>query len=171
MHQDRCIVVDMNGSELFRLGRRLMKLGVGAIPPSDFRELPSSVRMVLVDVFENPGSTIGQIVGRTGFPQSHVSSAVARLRDSGVLITDTDPLDRRRTIVAPSPEHLAKVARAQPDLPTVDDALAAALVDRFGPAGREHLTDVTVALEMLARLFTPATPHAPDMRARGDITC
>src|SRR4051794_36990823 len=118
---------DVNGVELFRLGRRLMKLGVLAIPPSGFRELPSSVRMVLVDVFDHPGSTIGQIVERTGFPQSHVSGAVARLRDDGVLTTTVDPLDRRRTLVAPSPEHLAKAEAARPDLPTIDAQLEAAL--------------------------------------------
>ena len=38
----------MNGPELFRLGRRLMKLGVRALPPSEFRDLPVSVRIVLV---------------------------------------------------------------------------------------------------------------------------
>jgi hypothetical protein len=73
----------MNGPELFRLGRRLMKLGVRALPPSEFRDLPISVRIVLVDVFEHPDTTIGQIVERTGFPQSHVSSSVARLRTAG----------------------------------------------------------------------------------------
>jgi DNA-binding MarR family transcriptional regulator len=145
----------MNGTELFRLGRRLMKLGIAGIPPSGFRELPTSVRMVLVDVYEHPGSTIGQIVERTGFPQSIVSAAVARLRESGALETTTDPADRRRTLVAPSLEHQARAAQAEHEQPPVDDLLAAALVERLGPDGAVHLPEVTAALDLLARLLTP----------------
>jgi DNA-binding MarR family transcriptional regulator len=147
----------MNGTELFRLGRRLMKLGIAGIPPSGFRELPTSVRMVLVDVYEHPGGTIGQIVERTGFPQSIVSAAVARLRESGALETTTDPADRRRTLVAPTLEHQARAARAEHEQPPIDDLLAAALVERLGPGGVEHLAEATAALEALARLLTPPT--------------
>jgi DNA-binding MarR family transcriptional regulator len=136
----------------------MMKLGVQAIPPSGFRALPTSVRMVLVDVIDHPGSTIGQIVERTGFPQSHVSSAVARLRDDGMLVTTVDQADRRRTLVAPSPEHLAKAERAQHTLPPVDDLLIAALVERLGEVGAERVGEATAALELLAELFTASTP-------------
>jgi DNA-binding MarR family transcriptional regulator len=160
----------MNGSELFRLGRRLMKLGIAGIPPSGFRELPTSVRMVLVDVYEHPGSTIGQIVERTGFPQSIVSGAVARLRESGALETTTDPADRRRTLVAPSTDARARAARAEHEQPPVDDLLEAALVEQLGPDGARHLAEATAALEVLARLFTPpagapAPPCSPALLA------
>jgi hypothetical protein len=52
----------VNGPDLFRLGRRLMKLGVLGMPSGGFRDLPISVRVVIIDVFDHPGSTIGQIV-------------------------------------------------------------------------------------------------------------
>ncbi len=146
----------MNGIELFRLGRRLIKLGVLALPPSEFRELPTSVRMVLVDVLEHPGSTIGQIVGRTGFPQSHVSGAVARLRDSGVLSTQIDPGDRRCTLVAPSQAHLDNAERTQRELGPIDEVVEAALVEQLGPAGASHLAEAVQALEALGRLLTPS---------------
>ena len=159
----------MNGPELFRLGRRLMKLGVRALPPSEFRELPTSVRIVLVDVFEHPGGTIGQIVERTGFPQSHVSASVARLRDLGMLATTVDPDDRRRTLVAPLPEHRNRAALAEHELEPIDDIVVAALVERLGPLGADHLAEATAALELLERLFCstitetplPCTPGAP----------
>jgi DNA-binding MarR family transcriptional regulator len=127
--------------------------------------------MVLVDVFEHPGSTIGNIVERTGFPQSHVSAAVARLRDRGVLVTTVDPTDRRRTLVAPSRTHLAKVERAQHEMEPIDDILTAALVERMGPAGAEHVAEATAALELLARLLTPARPDNPELCRQGEAVC
>ena len=44
----------VQGLELFLLGRRLMKLGEQAIEPSHFHRMPASVRMVMLDAFENP---------------------------------------------------------------------------------------------------------------------
>jgi DNA-binding MarR family transcriptional regulator len=154
-----------------------MKVGVGAVPQSAFFQLPTSVRMVLIDVFEHPGGTIGQIVERTGFPQSHVSAAVARLRENGILITETDPEDRRRTIVVPSPEHLANIERAKGDMPPIDATLEALLVERFGPQGAARLAEVTDALDLLAALFLPPNRFEPVTRptpapcATGDSPC
>ncbi len=149
----------MNGPELYRLGRRLIRLGVKAIPPGGFRELPTSVRMVLVDVLEHPETTISQIVERTGFPQSHVSSAVARLRDAGVLKTTADPNDRRRTLVAPSQEHMAKVKEKNRDLEPIDPLIESALIDA-STFSDENLRAALAALEVLARLFDPPAVNA-----------
>lgn len=134
------------------LGRRLMRIGANAIPPGEFRELPTGVRMVLVDVLENPGSTIGQIVERTGFPQSHVSTAVARLRDSGRLVTSVDPADRRRTVVVPSARYLKRLEEGRRAMPPIDEAMRAALLDQLGPAGEARLCEATAAVELLASL-------------------
>jgi DNA-binding MarR family transcriptional regulator len=160
----------MNGPELYRLGRRLIRLGVKAIPPGGFRELPTSVRMVLVDVIEYPDTTISQIVERTGFPQSHVSSAVARLRDAGVLKTTADPADRRRTLVAPSQEHMARVKEKNRDLEPIDPLIESALIDA-ATFSDENLKEALAALEVLARLFDPPavgpatrSAHQPNRR-------
>jgi DNA-binding MarR family transcriptional regulator len=144
----------VNGADLFRLGRRLMKLGVLGMPSGGFRDLPISVRMVLVDVFEHPGTTIGQIVERTGFPQSHVSQAVARLRESGALETSVDPADRRRTLVMPI-DRAARPEREHQELEPIDELLEAALVERLGPQGAGRVAEATAALEVLAELFIP----------------
>jgi DNA-binding MarR family transcriptional regulator len=111
--------------QLYVLGRRLMKLGEGAMSGTGFARLPSSVRTVLLDVSEHPGSSISEIVGRTGFPQSLVSAAVARLRDGGALMTAPDPADRRRTLVHVSAEVPARAARARID--PAEPVIAAAL--------------------------------------------
>ena len=164
----------MNSLELFRLSRRLLKLGVRSIPSPGFRELPTSVRMVLLDVLENPDTTISHIVERTGFPQSHVSSSVARLRDSGVLITAVDPVDRRRTLVAPSAAHLERVEITERELGPIDAVVEAALVEA-GTFSPDHLKEAKLALESLARLLTPSnssvTARAQQSSGKGLRSC
>jgi DNA-binding MarR family transcriptional regulator len=142
----------MNGLELFLLGRKLMKLGEEAIPPSGFHQMPTSVRSVLVDVYEHPGSSVSEITARTGFPQSHVSASVTRLREAGGVITTTDPADRRRTLVSPNPQ----IRRGLPSMAwvPVNEVLARAI----GTADPGQAAEAAAALELLARLLTPDTP-------------
>jgi SAM-dependent methyltransferase/DNA-binding MarR family transcriptional regulator len=141
----------MNALELFLLGRKLMKLGEQAIPTTaGFHQLPTSVRSILIDVFEHPNSSVGEITARTGFPQSHVSVAVARLREGGALVTTVDPNDRRRTLVRPSsqvPRRAARLISAP-----IDAALAAAL----GTDDPGEVEQVVAALQALAQRLTPS---------------
>jgi len=142
----------MNGLELFLLGRKLMKLGEDAIPPSGFHRMPASVRSVLVDAYSHPGSSVSEITARTGFPQSHVSAAVTRLRERGGVITTTDPADRRRTLVSPNPE----VERGLPSRSwgSVDPVLATAI----GADDPDQAAEAVAALELLGKLLTPDVP-------------
>ncbi len=153
----------MDGVELFRLGRTLMKIGEDAIHRAGFHELPTSVRSILVDVVEYPDSSIGEIAARTGFPQSHVSASVARLRAEGALVSVADAADRRRTIVRPSPKILAGAADRPPA--PIDGALAAAL----GTEDPGEVGLVTAGLERLAGRFNaePA-PRKPTSRQEFD---
>jgi DNA-binding MarR family transcriptional regulator len=144
----------MDGIALFRLGRSLMKIGETAIHMAGFTQLPTSVRSILVDVFEHPGSSVGEITARTGFPQSHVSAAVARLRDGGALVTGTDPADRRRTLVGVHPDVARRAAGLASSAP-VDPAVAEAL----GPGDPDRVAEVVAALETLARHLDPARAH------------
>jgi DNA-binding MarR family transcriptional regulator len=159
-HQFRYIVPDVNGPELFRLGRRLMKVGVQATPHAGFRDLPKGVRIVLVDVHEHPDSTIGQIVERTGFPQSHVSAAVARLRDSGALVTTTDPNDRRRTLVRPVRRRPRLSADAQ-SAAAVTRGVHDLLVELHGEDGARYTDEVVAALATLSSRLCPTTTITP----------
>ena len=144
----------MNGLQLFLLGRKLMKLGEEALPPSGFQRLPTSVRSVLVDVYEHPGSSVSEITERTGFPQSHVSASVARLRDNGGVITTADPADRRRTLVSPNPEVIRSGLPSMPWVP-VDEMLPQAI----GSDDPGQVAEAVAALELLARLLTPRAPR------------
>jgi DNA-binding MarR family transcriptional regulator len=135
-------LVGMDGVELLQLGRRLVKLAEDAIPANaTLHRLPASVRAVMVDVFENPDSSIQEITQRTGYPQSHVSASVTKLRESRIFVTATDPKDRRRTLVRASPDVPARAQRfARP----VDNAVTAVV-------GTENTAEVLAALDTLAR--------------------
>lgn len=116
----------------------------------------TGVRLVLIDVAYHPGSSIGEITERTGFPQSHVSQSVAKLRELGVLETTVDPVDRRRTLVRPTPVLQQRAARASAATP-LQEVLACAL----GEAGRGQLGEAVAAIELLASLFIPEALRGP----------
>ncbi len=141
----------MNGMELFILGRKLMKISEEAIPREGFRQLPTSVRSILMDVFEHPDTSVGEIAARTGFPQSHVSASVAKLRDEGAFVTAIDPADRRRTLVRRSPE-VTKRAAQRVSLP-IDGAIANAL-------GTSDHMEIGLVVNALQLLFDRLTPEA-----------
>jgi DNA-binding MarR family transcriptional regulator len=150
----------MNGLSLFLLGRRLMKLGEEAIPSSGFRELPTSVRSVLVDAFSYPDSSISEIASRTGFPQSHVSMSVARLRELGALSTRADPSDRRRTLVRATSGALERGAERGSD--PVDATLRAAMVTE---TTEKDLAQALTALDVLATALMPRLPFVDGPRS------
>jgi DNA-binding MarR family transcriptional regulator len=140
----------VDGLELFVLGRKLMKLAEASLPTG---QLGASVRSVLMDIAAHPGSGISEITTRTGFPQSHVSASVARLRELGAVASEPDPADGRRTLVRVTPEAIRRAARAP--AAAVDDALAAVLGRRNGSVDPAELAEVIAALEMLSRRLTP----------------
>lgn len=116
---------------------------------------------MLIDAIEHPDSAINEIAERTGFPQSHVSSSVAALRDGGALVASRDPADRRRTLVRAAPDIERRAARLA-DAP-VDDAVAAA-IDADDP---RVVSEVVAMLEALAhRLLAPPDGDARSPRAR-----
>jgi DNA-binding MarR family transcriptional regulator len=136
-----------------------MKLGEQAMPQAGFVRLPSSVQTILIDVSEYPDSSISQIVGRTGFPQSIVSEAVARLRDRGALITAVDPKDRRRTLVRLSPDIRQRMRRAPAE------SIAPAIGTALGIDDADELAEVLSTLQLLASRFSAAAQQQTDRGA------
>jgi DNA-binding MarR family transcriptional regulator len=136
----------MKSTDLFLLGRRLMKLGEEGLPGQG---LNNSVRLVLLDIAANPGSSISEITARTGYPQSHVSTSVIKLRQMGTVRTEVDPGDRRRTLVWIVPEA---VQRAQARIRSTADA---AIGRALGDPPESELAEVLAALEMLAERLDP----------------
>jgi DNA-binding MarR family transcriptional regulator len=155
----------VNGVELFLLGRTLMRIGEEAMPTEGLAGYSTSVRSVMIvasDVLEHPGSSVGEIARRTTLPQSQVSGCVARLREAGAIVTETDPRDRRRVLIRQAPTASQRVAFVNST--TVDAALAAAL----GTDERDELEEALAALEMLARRLRPeSTRDSPRRPASG----
>jgi DNA-binding MarR family transcriptional regulator len=139
----------VNAVELYLLGRKLMKIADEALPKPATGGAPTSVRMILIDIAEHPDSSVGEIASRTGFPQSHVSTSVARLRKFGALVTSIDPSDRRRTLTRVAPGILQRSQRAA--VP-VDSVLSAAL----GTSDPTEVEEVIEALDGLAARLAPA---------------
>jgi DNA-binding MarR family transcriptional regulator len=148
----------MNARDLYLLGRRLMKLGEEAMRGSEGREVPTGLRLIVIDVAEHPGSSIGEIAARTGLPQSHVSASVARLRARGALETEGDPLDGRRKLVRLAPRIPERAARR--GSVSVDEALGEAM----GVTDPRARSELVAALErVLAHLRdAPAAGVAPE---------
>lgn len=139
-------ISDVKSTDLFLLGRRLMKLAEEGLPGQGVNR---SVRFVLLDIAANPGSSISEITARTGYPQSHVSTSVIKLRQFGAVRTEIDRRDRRRTLVWVVPET---VQRAQSRVTsTVDSAIARAL----GNPSAAEVAEVISALEMVAERLGP----------------
>ncbi|WP_235451611.1 MarR family transcriptional regulator [Streptomyces olivochromogenes] len=147
----------MNGVELFLLGRTLMKLGEDALPepPGGAERYAGSARLVLIvasDVAAHPDSSVSEIVTRTGLPQSQVSTAVARLKEAGSVVTVPDPSDRRRVLIRQADEVSARVAQVRAtDIEQV-------LVSTLGSDDPALLSELTSALELLARHLTGTRP-------------
>jgi DNA-binding MarR family transcriptional regulator len=150
--QERYIINDVYASELFLLGRKLMKLGEEAIPPSlgAAGGVSTSVRLVMADIAYHPGSSVSEITERTGFPQSLVSLSVARLRDFGAVVTGPDPADRRRTLVRPA-EGVARKRGTPHSAAPVDETIAKAI----GAEAQDRLPEALAALELLGQLIIP----------------
>jgi DNA-binding MarR family transcriptional regulator len=131
---------------LFLLGRKLMQVAESALPRGG---AATSVRLVVIDVAYHPNSSISEITERTGFPQSLVSAAVARLREFGVLETGPDPSDRRRTLVRTTPA-LREIGQQAGQF-----SIEAVLASWLTPEQQGELPEAVAALDLLARLLTP----------------
>ena len=127
-----------------------MKIAEEALPKPQTGGAPTSVRTIVIDVAEHPDTSIGEITERTGFPQSHVSASVARLRELGALTTWVDPRDRRRTLVRVAPGIHQRAERVAVPV----DAQLLAACQTSDP---EALREVREALDTLsAHLRSPS---------------
>ncbi len=140
----------MNTGELFTLSRRLMKVAEDHLPMGP-RAANTSTRLILIDVAANSGTSISEIVLRTGFPQSLVSSTVAKLKEIGVVDSQPDPVDRRRTLVTITP-MAGERARTNP---AAAAPVERTLADAMPGASAHEVSEVVAALELLARHLMP----------------
>lgn len=144
----------MKMSELYLLGKHLMELAAQGMRDEADPEVPE-IYLVLISVLvEAPGLSIGELTARTGFAQSHVSAAVAQLRERGALTTGPDPADRRRTLVTPVDGLIEAVAQRQQR--DAEEVLAAALAecDPDADSAGARAARLVQAADELYRLLT-----------------
>lgn len=155
----------MDAVDLIILGRQLTRLGEQALrdaPPAEEGAavpgpaLAAGALIVLRDVLDHPGSSISDIVTRTGLPQSYTSECVSKLRDQGLAEVSSDPADRRRTRVRLRPGN-AELAARQSARP-VDDLLRTALDD--GDTGADQAIAALSAVAARLRADRPGLPAA-----------
>jgi DNA-binding MarR family transcriptional regulator len=144
----------MNTGELFILSRRLMKVAEDHLPTGP-RAANTSTRLILIDVAANSGTTISEIVVRTGYPQSLVSSTVAKLKEIGVVDSHADPVDRRRTLVTVTPMANDRARTNPAAAAPVEQTLA----DAMPGASAREVAEVAAALDLLARHLMPNVLH------------
>lgn len=125
----------MDALDLIILGRQLGRIGEHAMRGGDLEDesvalhaaLPVGALIVMRDVLAHPGSSITDITGRTGLPQSYVSESVNKLRIKGIAEINADPADRRRTLVRLTATQIDQVARHSARI--ADDLLRTQLGD------------------------------------------
>jgi DNA-binding MarR family transcriptional regulator len=137
----------VDGGQLHRLGRRLIELSREVTgDPGDLALTPGEAA-VLEEVVTHPGSSVSELSVRSGFVQSHVSGSVARLKARGLITTEADPADGRRTRVQATDATVRAIARRAGR--GIDDTIRRA-VDDPGEARR-----VTAMLDELVHLLLP----------------
>jgi DNA-binding MarR family transcriptional regulator len=159
MYSYRCSLADMDGLMVYRLGRLLTHVGEASLRGAGEGRIQAALALILMDVVEHPDSPIGDIATRTGFPQGHVSTTVARLRERGVVATTSDPADRRRTLVSVTVEFWERLATRQ------DAPIDAALTEIAGVTDPDQADEVVAALEVLADRLLRKGAAAPQRSA------
>lgn len=91
----------MNLAELYYVGKVLQECATSGMRTGREHASLTTAESVVVETLHASGpSAIGLIAQRTGYAQSRVSTVVSALHARGLLTLQTDPGDRRRTIVA-----------------------------------------------------------------------
>ena len=147
--------------DLYYLARRLkglaeQALGAGA---GQVEAVPVHHQIVLGAVLDAPGSSIRQIGERTSLAQSIVSKAVAALRDQELLMTETDPEDRRRVRVIPS-SRLASWAQQRLERPAA--SILGPLIDDLS------IHDRSCVIRGLSLLYERLQHNDPDQPGRSE---
>ena len=135
----------MDGGQLHRLGKRLIELSSQVTGEAGDLSLTPGEAAVLEDVIKHPASSISEIHQRTGFVQSHVSASVSRLKARGLMKTEPDASDGRRTRVRVADGAMQAIGRRAAR--SIDQA-----IDRtIGDPGRARRT--TELLQELADIL------------------
>lgn len=89
----------MDAGRLHRLSRTLREIATAATAEAGDDRVSAGDLAIIEDLARHDGTTVGEVARRTGLAQSLVSTTVAGLREGGVVTSEPDPGDRRRTLI------------------------------------------------------------------------
>lgn len=139
----------MRAADLHRLARLLREIALQATGNTGPDRVNAGELAVLEDIARHPGSTIGDVTGRTGLAQSLVSRIVRGAADEGALVVEPDQQDRRRVRISLSDRTRAAILDRAGN--TVDDAVATS-TPALSESERQALLDhLEAALALLRR--------------------
>ena len=142
----------MDAGELHKLARTLRELALDATSDAAEGRPNAAETLVATDIFEHSPTTVSEIAARTGVAQSQVSTIVATLHDAGVTRRESDPRDRRRTLLV-VPAKARKAFGTDRGRRGIHHALATHLGDHQLPSNPDELDHVIRLLdELSARL-------------------
>jgi SAM-dependent methyltransferase len=147
----------VNGAELYFLGRRLTQIAVAALADDSYlRRATPGARLVLEDGASHPGTTAGEIAGRTGLQPAQVAALLEDLAAEGLLAVGPagNPAGGERV-------NVGRSLLLRTDVPVLaDEAVAAALGTTPDSA---EVSEVSGMLERLGlRLGAGAGMRATD---------
>jgi DNA-binding MarR family transcriptional regulator len=94
----------LDGGRLHKLAKVLRQIAVEVTSEKDEGRASAAEVLVGMDVFEHAPTSVSEVAVRTGVAQSQVSAIVAEMRTAGIVTTQKDPRDGRRTLLRVSPD-------------------------------------------------------------------
>jgi DNA-binding MarR family transcriptional regulator len=139
----------VDAGQLHRLARLLRELALDAT--ADPGEAPASAGDVAIaeDIAHHDKASVGEIASRTGLAQSLVSRTVAKLHDAGVVVTERDPGDGRRTLISIAPDIRTGLFRSRAGRP-----VEPALRSRYPHSSEAQIAQVVALLQELTDILT-----------------
>lgn len=138
----------MDAGNLHKLARVLREIALDATADPGEARIPAGELAIAEDISHHQATSVGEIAARTGLAQSLVSRTVAKMQSAGVLITSTDPADRRRTLISIAPEIRAGLFRRR-----ARRSIEPALQSRYPGTSAADLARAVALLEELAALL------------------
>lgn len=148
----------MDAGDLHKLARVLREIALDATADPGEARVSAGGLAIAEDISHHQATSVGEIAARTGLAQSLVSRTVAKMHSAGLLITSTDPADRRRTLISITPEIRAGLFRSRSRR-----SIEPALQSRYPDTSTEDVARVVALLEKLADLLG-SDIRAPDTR-------
>jgi DNA-binding MarR family transcriptional regulator len=152
---------DVDAGDLHRLARALREVALDATADPGEARVAAGDLAVAEDISHHQPTSVGEIAARTGLAQSLVSRTVAKMQSARVLITSTDPADRRRTLISIAPETRTRMFRSRARRP-----VEPALRSRYPDASKEDVARAVTLLEELADVLGSVVRTSGKRRGR-----